>query len=238
MFNFSNKFETSKLIESKNVNITFLNHYSYLISRKHKEVFRKMDYVYADGKLFKIFVDKNIRTIKKISFDMSSIAKEVFDYAMKNNKTLYFAGGEKGIASKFTKIIQKEYPDLLILGSCSGYFNNTREKKDIYQEIIDLKPNIIIASMGTPYQEYFLDDLRKMGWQGVGFTSGGFFHQTVKSGINFYPGIIKKLNIRWFYRILKEPHTLLRYTLHPFLFIFFFLYDVKISKFMDKSKRS
>tara|TARA_X000000950_G_scaffold41103_1_gene44828 strand:+ start:18222 stop:18923 length:702 start_codon:yes stop_codon:yes gene_type:complete len=224
MYKFSNKFDVEYLFKTS-ANVSFLNHHSYLISRNHKKTFKKIDHIYADGLFFHFFVNLLVMPTKKISFDMSSIAANVFLYSEKTSKRVFLVGGQKGVASEFESIINKQYPDLCIIGSSAGFFADENEKKETLRRIIDLKADIVIAGMGTPFQEYFLIDLKEMGWHGLGFTCGGFFHQTVKSGINFYPKVIKQLKLRWLYRIFKEPYTVPRYTIAPIKFLFFFVYD-------------
>ena len=227
MYKFSNKFDLEFLFKSS-ANVTFLNHHSYLISRSHKKAFKKIDYIYADGMLFHFFVNLLVSPIKKISFDMSSIAVDVFSYSERTSKKVFLIGGEQGIAKKFGTIINKQYPDLCIVGSSAGFFVEEIDKKVTIRKIIASKAEIVIVGMGTPNQEYFLNDLREMGWNGLGFTCGGFFHQTVNKGINFYPKVIQKLKLRWLYRIFKEPYTVPRYTTAPIKFFLLFLYDCLI----------
>ena len=59
-------------------------------------------------------------------------------------------------------------------------------------------------------QEQFLIDLQKSGWQGVGYTCGGFLHQTAK-GIQYYPKWVNRLGLRAFYRMYDEPQLIKRY---------------------------
>jgi UDP-N-acetyl-D-mannosaminuronic acid transferase (WecB/TagA/CpsF family) len=64
-------------------------------------------------------------------------------------------------------------------------------------------PDIIFIGMGTILQETMAIDLREAGYTGAIYTCGGFLHQTKKE-INFYPEFIDKLNLRFFYRLVKE----------------------------------
>ena len=89
--------------------------------------------------------------------------------------------------------------------------------------VLKLNPDIVVCGMGTPTQELFLADLVKMGWEGNGFTCGGFFHQT-KSEINYYPNFIDRFHLRYFYRLYKEPYLIKRVGSY-FLFLLFFLID-------------
>jgi UDP-N-acetyl-D-mannosaminuronic acid transferase (WecB/TagA/CpsF family) len=61
--------------------------------------------------------------------------------------------------------------------------------------------------MGAPRQEAFLVALADSGWKGVGFTCGGYFDH-LGEGFHYYPRLIDKFNLRWFYRIAREPRRL------------------------------
>jgi N-acetylglucosaminyldiphosphoundecaprenol N-acetyl-beta-D-mannosaminyltransferase len=82
----------------------------------------------------------------------------------------------------------------------------------------------VIVGMGAVLQEKFLLTLRSLNWQGAGYTCGGFFHQTADT-ITYYPKIIDQLQLRWAYRIFKEPKLFLRYSIQYPKFIFILLFD-------------
>ena len=63
--------------------------------------------------------------------------------------------------------------------------------------------------MGAPRQERFLLNLRESGWRGAGFTCGGFFDQVSGNG-DYYPAWIDRLNLRFLYRLVREPRRLWR----------------------------
>ena len=49
------------------------------------------------------------------------------------------------------------------------------------EKIAGLQPDFLIAGMGVLTQETFLLKIREAGFQGIGFTCGGFIHQTAKT---------------------------------------------------------
>jgi N-acetylglucosaminyldiphosphoundecaprenol N-acetyl-beta-D-mannosaminyltransferase len=209
-----NKSKDVELSNNDNKLITFLNPYSYLLFRKNLLLFSKLDVIYIDGilliYLLRLFSIKSYRH----SFDMTSLAPLVFNDASKKNKKLYFVGSKQEEIVEFVEKIKEEYPKLNIIGFRNGYFDELTKKESI-QKIILLQPDIVISGMGTPFQEEFLIDLRKEGWDGTGYTCGGFLHQTAKN-IEYYPKIFDTLNLRWLYRIYDEPKLLRRYVvLYP-----------------------
>lgn len=65
--------------------------------------------------------------------------------------------------------------------------------------------------MGILMQERFLLKVKEAGFKGIGFTCGGFIHQTAKNEIDYYPEWVNRMNVRFVYRMYKEPHTRKRY---------------------------
>jgi len=202
---------------------TFLNPYSYLIARKNKEIFKNFN-ICIDGillvKTLKLFGYKNI---KRESFDMTSLAPIVFSEAINNNQTLYFIGTKPNVIDKAIKNILKEFPKLNIIRFRDGYINAIRD--DVLLDIKKLNPDIVICGMGTPLQEQFLVDLQKTGWDGIGYTCGGFLHQTA-GNMQYYPKWVDKYNIRWIYRIYDEPKLFKRYFFEYPKFFVYFIYDL------------
>jgi N-acetylglucosaminyldiphosphoundecaprenol N-acetyl-beta-D-mannosaminyltransferase len=203
--------------------ITFLNPYSYLLARNHKELFEKFD-IKIDGmllvKVLKLF---GFKDIKRESFDMTSLAPLVFEDAIKNNESIYFIGTKPKVIDKAIENIKASYPKLTIVGSRDGYIKN-EERYNLFEEIKALSPDIVVCGMGTPLQEQFLLDLQNSGWNGIGYTCGGFLHQTA-GAIQYYPKWIDKYNLRWVYRIYDEPVLFKRYFGEYPKFFFYFLID-------------
>lgn len=160
---------------------------------------------------------------------MTSLAPKIFMYASEHNKSVYFIGGEEGVSKKAAETLKSSFPNLNIIGCRSGFFKGN-EYETTLKEIVQAKPDIVVCGMGTPHQENFLLKLKEHSWSGEGFTCGGFFHQTAKSGVTYYPKLIDKLNLRWLYRMIDEPKLIKRYSTQYPLFLLVFMLDVLIYK--------
>jgi exopolysaccharide biosynthesis WecB/TagA/CpsF family protein len=212
-------------LTKKNKIYTFLNCYSYYIFRKNITSFKSIDAIFCDGMIF----EKMMHSIKikasRVSFDMTSLAPIVFNHARENNETLVLIGSEEGIAMRVKNILTENFDNLNVIDVRHGFFITEAERLEYIDYIVKLNPTYVIAGMGTPHQENFIVELKYAGWQGIGFTCGGFLHQTCKKGINYYPKLINKLNLRWAYRIWDEPKLLKRYVLYYPLSVSAFYYD-------------
>jgi len=147
-----------------------------------------------------------IKNSKRESFDFTSLADVVFRSAVDNHWQLGLVGGEPGVAEKAGKILQLKYPDLRVAGCYSGFGPEPAEaQKDFTENQVDL----VICAMGAPLQERFFIQLVANGWYGIGFTCGGFLDQVIV-GEAYYTDWVNRLNIRFLYRLLKEPRRLWR----------------------------
>lgn len=190
--------------------VTFLNPYSYLLTRKTGSL-HNIDYIGVDGMLLKwIF---NLFLIKKIlrkSFDATSLAPRLFSLCETSNKSVYFIGSTEANIKNFHWVIKQSNPILNIVGFRGGYFNSEDDQSNAVDLIIKLSPDFVIVGMGSPHQENFVLRLKRDGFDGVAITCGGYFHQTTKK-TDYYPKFFDKYNLRWVYRILDEPKLIIRY---------------------------
>ena len=204
---------------------TFINPFSYLFLRKQLSIFSRFDYIFLDGILMVLLMRLISKKVKRLSFDMTSIAPKVFNNALGNRRSMFFLGSKQNEIEDFVNQIKTKYQNLIIVGFSSGYFKSEDDKQRQINSIVGLNPDLIIVGMGTPLQEKFLLELRDKGWIGTGFTCGGFFHQTGKK-INYYPKIFDRLNLRWVYRIYDEPKLFTRYFVQYPKSIVFFTFDL------------
>jgi exopolysaccharide biosynthesis WecB/TagA/CpsF family protein len=202
---------------------TFLNPVSYLQARKHVKKYEKFNCLLADGWLFVAALRAIGIKAHRFSFDMTSLAPIVFQRAIEGKKSVYFLGAKPDEITKFIAIISDHFPDLIIKGYRNGYFTDSKDRSRTIRHIFELSPDIVIAGLGVPLQEKFLIDLQSQGWQGCGYTCGGFIHQT-SQGLHYYPDWVNKYHLRMPYRFIKEPHFRSRIPDY-FKFIFIFLYD-------------
>lgn len=215
---------------------TFINPYSFLILRKlNKDYLNSGCFQFFLDGFFLVWVLKllGLRNIERMSFDDSSLAPYIFEYCKNNNKTIALIGSAPGVTSDAKLILERRYPGLKIEFFENGFFDSSCEKNVIEQT---LSCDFVICSMGTPRQEDFLIKLRDLGWKGTGYTCGGYLDQLVEAkGSNYYPYLIDKFNLRWLYRIYKEPRRLfLRYLLDYPKGIILFIYDY-LFKRIDKN---
>lgn len=205
---------------------TFLNPVSYLTALENKELFTKFDGIFADGSILVAAIHLVYgKRVTRRSFDMTSIAPELLGYAEKSGKTVYIVASRQEQVERAVEIFRDRYPKLNIAGFRNGYFSSESEMDVEAGKIAELNPDFVIVGMGILMQERFLLKVKDAGFKGVGFTCGGFIHQTAKNEIDYYPDWVNRTNLRFVYRMFKEPHTRKRYLQAAFLFPARFIWE-------------
>ena len=211
--------------------IIFLNPFTYLCLRNRKELISKCSRIYIDGIWLCYFLKWfGVVDTPRVSFDNSSLAPIVFTKAMTENKRVALIGSDENVAKKFLNYVKKQYPQLCIVYSRSGFFSSETEVNNCYKKLIGYKADIVIVGMGALNQEEFLAGLFSNGWNGVGYSCGGFMHQTSSKGHHYYANWVNKFNLRFVYRIWDEPKLIKRYTLDYMRFVIVFICDYFLSR--------
>ena len=100
-----------QIFETKGKVYTYLNPVSYLTALDNKELFGKMDGIFADGgllvKAIKLVYGKQVTRRR---FDMTSMAPELFSYAEEHGKTIYIVASKQEQVEKAMEIFRERYP--------------------------------------------------------------------------------------------------------------------------------
>jgi N-acetylglucosaminyldiphosphoundecaprenol N-acetyl-beta-D-mannosaminyltransferase len=200
---------------------TFINPYSYFVAAKNKgycDTVSQFDGVFADG-IGVVTAARllGLRVPHRLSFDSTSLAPHLFSYACEHGLRVHLIGGKEGVAQRAAEVIGQNFPGIAIVGTASGYFTSYEEAAHTVMETL---PDMVICGMGAPRQDELLLRLRQGGWQGVGFSCGGYLDQ-LGDGYQYYPEIVNRLNIRFLYRLFREPRRLWKRYLVEYRVFFF-----------------
>lgn len=143
------------------------------------------------------------REVARVSFDSTSLAVPVLGLAAERGAPVALIGGKAGIAGRAAQVIARSFPGIRIVGTWSGYGGIDHT----VNEVLKVSPAVVICGMGAPLQEEFLIRLEAAGWRGAGFTCGGYLDQLCE-GIRYYPAWVDRTNLRWAYRLAREPRRL------------------------------
>lgn len=194
----------------KSLTITFVNPQACALDIQHSdytELLEGFDIVACDGiGMVKAARSSGLLGIKRESFDFTSQAESVFRWAAKSDRKIGFIGGETGVAEQAADVLSQKFPELKVAACYSGF---GPDPVNAAQFFTDNQTELVICGMGAPLQERFILQMVAGGWRGIGFTCGGFLDQVIV-GEAYYPGWIDRLNIRFLYRLFKEPRRLWR----------------------------
>jgi N-acetylglucosaminyldiphosphoundecaprenol N-acetyl-beta-D-mannosaminyltransferase len=190
--------------------VTFLNPYSYHVAKKDStfiEMLSKFEHISCDGVGLVVAARLCLKKpIPRQAFDTTSVALPVFQWAAEHDKPLILVGGKPGVANSAAKKLLELVPDLTIADSYSGYGDGPIRARQHAESLVN---SLVVCGMGAPLQEEFLVSLKRSRWRGLGFTCGGFLDQLINS-VDYYPGWINRMNLRFAYRLYKEPRRLWR----------------------------
>jgi N-acetylglucosaminyldiphosphoundecaprenol N-acetyl-beta-D-mannosaminyltransferase len=191
---------------------TFLNPVSYLDALENKELFEQFDGIFADGSILVAAIHALYgKKVKRYSFDMTSVAPKLFESADVNENSVYIVASQQEQVVRAVQVLRERYRKIRFVRLRNGYFKDKQEWEKEISRIVNVQPDYLIVGMGVVRQERFLLAARNAGFRGVGFTCGGFIHQTASNEIDYYPAWINRLNLRFLYRMYREPHTRMRY---------------------------
>tara|TARA_B100000965_G_scaffold406284_1_gene444399 strand:+ start:2492 stop:3226 length:735 start_codon:yes stop_codon:yes gene_type:complete len=211
----SKKYDEDKffMFKQSSTNI-FLNNYSYQKILDHKVDFSFFDNIFCDGALFaKLCSIKTKKKINRISFDQTSAALDWIEFALKDKMLVIVIGGTEEDSIKFKNFLSSKYiKNSNNIFSLSG-FNLNLDDLETFKE----QNCLYIVGMGSPIQEKVINKIAKNNLtskkKNVFFTCGGFITQTANSTLKnnvFYPKFINTFNLRWFWRMIKQPFTIKR----------------------------
>lgn len=115
-------------------------------------------------------------------------------------KSLYLLGAKPGTAQKAAENLRAGYPGLLIAGTHHGYF---RKDEEVLPEIRAAHPDMLFVALGSPRQEIFMR--RHRGELGAFMIGLGGSLDIFAGESKRAPALFIRLNLEWFYRLLREP---------------------------------
>ena len=131
------------------------------------------------------------------------LAHSLLKEAEKRELNVALIGADEDTIQKAKQELLKEMPNLKISYIRNGYFNKDEENV-IIEELSKVQPDILLAGLGFPKQEIFIENFKKYSKKAIMIGVGGSFDVWAKK-LKRAPEIFQKLNLEWFYRLLCQP---------------------------------
>lgn len=144
----------------------------------------------------------------------ADLMPEVCGLAERNRYRVFLYGAAPGIADRVVKVLQSEYPDLLIAGAEHGFLAEG-DMPELIARINAAKADVLFVALGSPRQELWIEkyspNLGIKVYQGVGGT-----FNVLAGEVRRAPALFRKLNLEWFYRLITEPSRVSRQIILPY----------------------
>ena len=136
--------------------------------------------------------------------------------------TFYLYGGDPEVAEAMQRDMETRFPHISIVGRYSPSFRPLTEEEDrvICDEINRLKPDIVCVGLGTPKQDYWIDEHLESIRGSVLIASGATF-DFFGGRVGYAPEVIRRSGFEWLYRLLGKDFKRLfyRYTVLNCVFL-------------------
>jgi N-acetylglucosaminyldiphosphoundecaprenol N-acetyl-beta-D-mannosaminyltransferase len=130
------------------------------------------------------------------------LARRLLEHGARHGWRVALVGASPPTMERLRERLAAEIPGLQLVLACHGY-QSPETWPGIEQELLALRPDLVLVALGVPRQETWIRALRPPSglWMGVG---GSF---DVWAGMKKRaPGWMGALQIEWLYRLVQEPH--------------------------------
>ncbi len=158
------------------------------------------DYVVPDG-IGVIMAAKLLGTPLTERVGGVDLAEALLPELAAAGRSLFLLGAKPGVAEKAAENLRTKYPGLHIAGVRDGYF---KQDKEAVEAANASEADTVFVALGSPRQEIFMYENRAAMRARLMLGIGG--------GLDIFAGVAKRapaffirLNLEWFYRLLKQP---------------------------------
>jgi N-acetylglucosaminyldiphosphoundecaprenol N-acetyl-beta-D-mannosaminyltransferase len=135
---------------------------------------------------------------------------QLAEFSMQNGFSLFFLGGQPGIAEKAAARLKERFHELKIAGFHHGFFDKSKgslENEAVIDEINALQPDILIVGLGMPLQEQWLMENWERLDARVTLTGGAVFDY-ISGELRRAPRWMTDHGLEWLGRLIIEPRRL------------------------------
>ncbi|WP_201288887.1 WecB/TagA/CpsF family glycosyltransferase [Erysipelothrix anatis] len=153
--------------------------------------------------------------------------------AEKKEYSIYLFGAQQKVVSKVSDMIREQYPEIKIVGTRNGYFNE-EESDSIVESIAASGADMLFVAFSSPMKEYWIsENLEKLNVPFIMGVGGSF---DVLAGVTDRAPIwMQDSGLEWFYRFIQEPRRMWkRYIVGNFKFVMYTKKMARLNKRKEK----
>jgi N-acetylglucosaminyldiphosphoundecaprenol N-acetyl-beta-D-mannosaminyltransferase len=201
---------------------------STLSDSRLSNIYKKADITVPDGMPFVYWIRALLKK-RCHQFDASSILTNLIRRSFTKGYTFYLYGGHPDVLTKMKSGLESTYPSIKIIGCQSPPFRPLTVEEDnaVCDEINRLKPDILCIGLGTPKQDYWIEDhLTRI--KGTVMIPCGAIFDFFGGRIKRAPAYWQKSGLEWLYRLFSKDFKRLfrRYTVLNIVFLLNFFYQI------------
>ncbi|MCE3235697.1 MAG: glycosyl transferase, WecB/TagA/CpsF family [Vampirovibrio sp.] len=136
-------------------------------------------------------------------------SEALLQWAAEQGLKVAIIGARQDVLDLAIQNLVQRYPNLQITYAHHGFFKPGPEEEAIVQASVAAKPQIVLVALGVPRQEKWIDQY-KARFQGATFVGIGGSLDVWSGLTQRAPGIMRRLNLEWMYRITTEPWRIKR----------------------------
>lgn len=222
--------EIERMIREKKKSYIVAINVDVVLKIEHDQYLKKItdnaDMVLVDGQPL-VWISNWHKHPVKAKISGSDLVPKMCEVAAKKGYTMYIIGGKDGIAEKAKENLERELPDIKILGTYAPPFGFEKDQKEldkINTMITEAHPDILIACFGCPKQEKWIYENYQKYDATVSICAGATV-DFLAGNIDRAPKWMSDHGLEWLYRFTKEPKR---------LFKRYFVDDLEILKLVRK----
>ncbi|MBQ7814524.1 MAG: WecB/TagA/CpsF family glycosyltransferase [Thermoguttaceae bacterium] len=149
---------------------------------------------------------------------------------------LFFYGAKEEASVGAVAELRRRYPDIRVVGRRNGYVK-AEEMDALTQEIADSNADVLLVALGSPRQERWIAEHAARTKVGLCLGVGGTL-DTFAGTVKRAPLAWQKMNLEWFYRLLKQPSRIWRCRLLAYFVAEVFARRLFVEPFIKKENKN
>lgn len=125
-----------------------------------------------------------------------------------HDKSFYLVGAQQDVIDNTVAKLNREFPGIRIVNYRNGYLRDGVGRRDLINDIVVCKPDVVFIAMGSPKQEDLIEEMQK-AHPAVYLGLGGSFDVYV-GAVRRAPDWWVNHNLEWAYRLVKQPARIAR----------------------------
>jgi N-acetylglucosaminyldiphosphoundecaprenol N-acetyl-beta-D-mannosaminyltransferase len=142
----------------------------------------------------------------------SSLVHTLSAAAARDGQSVFLLGGAPGVARRAADALQARWPGLRIAGVSAppvGFDSCEEQIREVIDEVVRARPNLVLIGMGFPKQEHMIRRLRAV-MPSAWYVGCGAGIPMAAGDSKRAPRAMQDLGLEWLHRLAMEPRRLAR----------------------------